>query len=101
MTPGSETMGEGRAPGNGGAADEVTCRQFVELITDYLGGEVEPALLSLIEEHLVMCDWCVDYTDQMRATVAELARLREPDVEPGAPSEALLAALRARRGGGA
>ena len=75
-------------------ADEVTCQQFVELITDYLEGALPTPTLSHVEEHLVMCDWCVTYLDQMDATIASLVALGEthsaelPDV--------LLSALRAK-----
>jgi predicted anti-sigma-YlaC factor YlaD len=75
-------------------ADEVTCQQFVELITDFFEGALGPATMSRVEEHLVMCDWCVAYAEQMEATVAALAEL--DDDQPVEPSNALLAALRAR-----
>jgi predicted anti-sigma-YlaC factor YlaD len=75
-------------------ADEVTCQQFVELITDYFEGTLGPPTLSRIEEHLVMCDWCETYADQMAATVAALHGLG--DRAAAEPSDALLTALRAR-----
>ena len=75
-------------------ADEVTCQQFVELITDYFEAALGPATLSRVEEHLVMCDWCVAYADQMQATVATLAEL--DDDAAAEPPDALLAALRGR-----
>ena len=80
----------------GAGADEVTCQQFVELITDYFEGTLEPRTLTLVEEHLVMCDWCVTYTEHMRATIDLIAELKEPDLLPE-PAEHVLAALRARR----
>jgi predicted anti-sigma-YlaC factor YlaD len=76
-------------------ADEVTCRQFVELITDYFEGVLTPRTLSQVEEHLVMCDWCVAYAEQMELTIMALQELREP-ASPE-PTTALVAALRARR----
>ena len=80
----------------GAGADEVTCQQFVELITDYFEGTLEPRTLALVEEHLVMCDWCVTYSDQMQATIEMLAELREARPLPD-PTDRVLAALRARR----
>jgi predicted anti-sigma-YlaC factor YlaD len=77
------------------SADEITCRQFVELVTDYFEGALEPRTMSHVEEHLVICDWCVIYAEQMRATIASLGRLREPT--SAEPPDALLAVLRARR----
>jgi predicted anti-sigma-YlaC factor YlaD len=76
-------------------ADEVTCQQFVELITDYFEGALTGRTLSHVEEHLVMCDWCVTYLEQMRATVALLGALDDGPIP--APSPALLAALSDRR----
>ena len=79
-------------------ADEVTCQQFVELITDYFEGTLTTRTLSHVEEHLVMCDWCVTYLEQMEATIASLGALGE--TRSPEPSEALLSALRAKREGG-
>ena len=79
--------------------DEVTCQQFVELVTEYFEGALEPRTLSQVEEHLVMCDWCVTYLEQIRATIASLRELgeeRSPE-----PPDSVLAILRARRAGGA
>jgi predicted anti-sigma-YlaC factor YlaD len=79
-------------------ADEVTCQQFVELITDYFEGTLAARTLSHVEEHLVMCDWCVTYLEQMEATIASLGALGE--THSSEPSEALLSVLRAKREGG-
>jgi len=77
-------------------ADEVTCQQFVDLVTDYFEGALEPRTLSQVEEHLVMCDWCVTYVEQMQTTSASLQALGEPSTPE--PPDSLLAALRAKRG---
>ena len=76
-------------------ADEVTCRQFVELITDYLEGTLPARTLSHVEEHLVMCDWCVTYLEQMDATIASLAALSDP--RSAQLPDTLLSALRANK----
>jgi predicted anti-sigma-YlaC factor YlaD len=79
------------------ALDEITCQQFVELVTDYFEGTLQARTLSQVEEHLVMCDWCVTYVEQMRTAIAslrELADQRSP--EPPGP---VLAAWRARSAG--
>jgi predicted anti-sigma-YlaC factor YlaD len=78
--------------------DEVTCKQFVELITDYFEGTLSSRTLSQVEEHLVLCDSCVSYAEQMRATVLALRSLRErQELEPPA---AVISVLRAKRGSG-
>jgi len=76
-------------------ADEVTCREFVELITEYFEGALAPRTLSLVEEHLVMCDWCTVYLGQMELTIASLRDLHEP--ASAEPPAALVAALHARK----
>jgi predicted anti-sigma-YlaC factor YlaD len=79
--------------------DEVTCQQFVELVTEYFEGALEPRTLSQVEEHLVMCDWCVTYVEQLQATIGllrELSEERSPE-----PPDSVLAAVLARRAGGA
>ena len=77
------------------SVEEITCQQFVELITDYFEGALAPRTLNLVEEHLVMCDWCVTYLEQMQATIAALRELHEEP--PSDPSESILAALRAKK----
>ena len=79
----------------GASADEVVCQQFVELVTDYFEGTLAPRTLSHVEEHLVICDSCMTYLEQMRATVASLQALKQ--LAPAEPPASLLAALRARK----
>jgi predicted anti-sigma-YlaC factor YlaD len=80
------------------AADEVTCQQFVELVTDYFEGALPPRALSHVEEHLVLCDWCVTYVEQMQATVDSLRNLK--DRSSRVPPDSLLEALRAMKAAG-
>ena len=79
-------------------AEEVTCQQFVELVTDYFEGALAQRTLGQVEEHLVMCDWCVTYAEQMQATIAGLRDLRQP-ASPEPPAAAV-AALRSKKGHG-
>jgi anti-sigma factor RsiW len=67
----------------GVTAEEVTCRQLVELVTAYFDGVLPARTLGKVEEHLVMCDWCVTYVEQMQATVDSLRKLKDqPSREP-------------------
>jgi predicted anti-sigma-YlaC factor YlaD len=84
-------------PDGDASAHEVTCREFVELVTDYLEGTLAPSALDLVEEHLVMCDWCGTYLQQMETTIERLRSLR--DEAPAQPPDRLLAAVRARAEG--
>ena len=80
-------------------ADEVTCQQFVELVTDYFEGALPSRTLSQVEEHLVLCDWCTTYVEQMKATIGSLRELGDP-CSPE-PRDSVLAALRSKRSAGA
>ena len=81
-----------------GVPDEVVCKEFVELITDYFEDALPPRKLTHVEEHLVLCDWCRTYLDQMQVTIGALGGLGEPALAE--PPESVLAALRSRRGSG-
>jgi predicted anti-sigma-YlaC factor YlaD len=80
--------------------EEVTCREFVGLVTDYWEGALADHRHDLVEEHLVMCDWCKTYLEQLRATVEALPRVPEPEPVPADAEARLLAAFRARRNRG-
>jgi predicted anti-sigma-YlaC factor YlaD len=71
--------------------DEIVCREFAELATDYLDGAMPDATLELVEEHLAMCDWCRDYLDQIETTARVVAA--EPAAPPDAPPEGTLTVL--------
>jgi anti-sigma factor RsiW len=77
---------------------EVTCQQFVELLTDYLEGALPPRTLGQVEEHLVMCDPCVTYLEQMQATIVSLRDLKLKASQE--PPDSVLMALRARKATG-
>ena len=49
----------------------LTCREMVQLITDYLEHALPDAERLRFEHHLSLCDGCTAYLDQMR----ELHRL--------------------------
>jgi len=78
--------------------DEVLCREFVEIVTDYWEGALPEERLELVEEHLVMCDWCKVYLEQMEATVRALPEATVEEPVPEATEEALLTAYREWRG---
>jgi predicted anti-sigma-YlaC factor YlaD len=74
--------------------EEIICREFVEVVTDYLDGVLPEDRVVLIEEHLVMCDWCKTYLDQIDATVAALPAIVTPEPVPTATRDALLTMFR-------
>jgi anti-sigma factor RsiW len=77
--------------------DEITCRELVELVTAYLDDALDEPTLNHVEEHLVMCEWCVTYVEQMQGTVRALGELpSEP--APERVRQAVAGALRERKG---
>ncbi|MDQ5874162.1 MAG: zf-HC2 domain-containing protein, partial [Actinomycetota bacterium] len=48
------------------ALEELTCRELVELVTDYLEGGLTPEDRMRFEEHLLICEGCSAYVDQVR-----------------------------------
>ena len=71
----------GRVPTN---PEELTCRELVELVTDYLEGALPPVEAARFEAHLDDCDGCPMYVDQFRTTIYLVGRLEEADVSPNA-----------------
>jgi anti-sigma factor RsiW len=72
---------------------ELTCAEVVELVTDYLEGRLPVGEMERFELHLVFCDGCQNYLEQVRATIAATGRLRVEDV-PAELQERLLEAFR-------
>jgi predicted anti-sigma-YlaC factor YlaD len=75
------------------AVEELTCKELVEVITDYLEGRMLPERRLLFEEHVAFCSWCQTYLDQMRETIRLTGMLTEGDLSP-ATRDALLASFR-------
>ena len=79
------------------SVDEIVCREFAELATEYLDAALPDETLELVEEHLAMCDWCRGYLRQIETTARAVAA--EPDATeiepPPAALDGLVAAFRA------
>jgi anti-sigma factor RsiW len=68
---------------------ELTCKELVEVITDYLEGRMPADRRLLFEEHVAFCAWCQTYLDQMRETIRVTGTLREEDLSPETREELL------------
>ncbi len=73
---------------------ELTCKELVELVTDYLEGALAPEERRRFESHVAACPDCATYLEQMRETIRLTGALREEDV-PIEAQAALLLAFRA------
>ena len=49
--------------------EQLSCRELVELVTDYLEGALSPEEAARFEEHIGRCDGCGTYLEQMRQTI--------------------------------
>jgi predicted anti-sigma-YlaC factor YlaD len=71
---------------------ELACQDIVELVTAYLEHALEAVDRERFEEHLVFCDGCSTYLDQLRATIAATGRLKPVEL-PAELEEKLLEAF--------
>jgi len=60
--------------------DHMTCKEVVELVTDYIEGTLSDDIRMRIEHHLMGCEGCTNYVEQMRQTIQLTGRLREEDL---------------------
>jgi anti-sigma factor RsiW len=74
---------------------ELTCRELVELVTDYLDDALPDAERMRFESHLAACEGCDRYVEQIRTTVALTRETRALDERP--EISALLTAFRGYR----
>jgi anti-sigma factor RsiW len=73
--------------------EQLSCQELVELVTAYLEGALPDADREEFDRHLVGCDGCREYVEQMRQTIALTGQVRTPDLPPEA-ERTLLAAFR-------
>jgi anti-sigma factor RsiW len=62
----------------------LTCREIVELVTDYLEQALDAEERARFEEHLADCAPCQAHVDQMRRTVEVLGHLPETELSAAA-----------------
>jgi anti-sigma factor RsiW len=75
------------------AGAELSCKELVELVTDYLEARLTPAARARFEAHLSGCEGCVAHLEQLRQAIRVAGRAAEADV-PAPARDALLAAFR-------
>ena len=71
--------------------DPLVCREFVELVTDYLDGALPPEQRERFEAHLAECEGCTGYLEDMRSIATTLETV---------PSELVVRASTAPPAGG-
>jgi anti-sigma factor RsiW len=61
-------------------APRMSCREVVELLSDYIEEALPGATRARVDAHLETCPDCTAYLAQLRTTIGVLGRLREDDV---------------------
>ena len=79
---------------------DLSCRELVELVTEYLERRLPFDERTRFELHLGYCDSCRSYLRQMREVLETAGELTEEAVEPEARSSLLAAFRDWRRGPG-
>ena len=64
-----------------------TCKQIVELVTDYFEGSLPADECEKLEQHLVWCNACRNYLEQMRETARITGRISEESLSDEARDE--------------
>ena len=77
---------------------QMTCKELVEVITEYLEGTLPAEDRARFERHLAKCEGCHAYLDQMRETIRALGHLPPESLSPEA-ERGLLEAFRGWRDG--
>jgi anti-sigma factor RsiW len=78
--------------------DEMTCQEFVELVTDLIEGQLAEALRLEADVHVGECEGCAAYLEQMRQTIAGLRALAESGDFPATRERAIEAFRELKRG---
>ena len=72
-------------------ADQLSCQELVELVTDYLDDALLPADRARFEAHISDCDGCTGYLEQIRVTIALTGTLVPEQLDPAAEATLLQA----------
>jgi predicted anti-sigma-YlaC factor YlaD len=67
----------------------MSCRELIELVTEYLEETMAPAERTRLETHLAGCRPCRHYLDQMRSTIKVVGQIPDESVTPEAQAELL------------
>ena len=71
----------------------LSCREFVELVTEFLEGALDDVTERRFTDHLARCPGCDRYLEQLRATVGTLGLL-PPETLTADARDRLLTAFR-------
>ena len=76
-------------------ARTLTCREVIDLLTDYVEDALPEQERRRVEAHLASCDGCTTYLEQVRETIRLTGMLTEEQI-PEEEEQRLLDAFRDR-----
>jgi anti-sigma factor RsiW len=79
------------------APSMLRCREIVDLLADYLAGELPPETATALETHLEGCPPCIAFVNTYRGTVNAARRIRDVEIPPQL-HDRLLSFLKNRQG---
>jgi anti-sigma factor RsiW len=60
----------------------ISCREFVEMVTDYLENVLLPEARKQFEDHKEACPGCDTYLEQIQLTIGTLRQIGEEEDTP-------------------
>ena len=61
---------------------DLSCKELVELVTEYLENSLPLSEKAQFEAHLALCPGCRTYLEQLRQTVHAVGHLTEDSLDP-------------------
>ena len=65
----------------------MTCKELVELVTEYLEDALSDLDRARFDEHIALCEMCQVHLEQLRMTIRELGTISERDIDPAVLAE--------------
>ena len=72
-----------------GRQEELSCKELVELVTEYIEGVLPLESRLRFEEHIAECDGCRVYLEQMRQTIQLSGTLSEEKISESGKAKLL------------
>jgi len=63
-------------------SNDLSCKELVELVTEYLENSLPLSEKAQFEAHLALCPGCQTYLEQMRQTLHAVGHLTEESLDP-------------------
>jgi predicted anti-sigma-YlaC factor YlaD len=60
--------------------DDLSCREVVELVTEYLENTLLPEMRKHLEEHVAECPGCESFIEQIQLTISMLSQIAQAPV---------------------